>query len=62
MTDDPAILRAAKLLIAQYGERADLCANRRSKELLLRGYGEASKLWDDVVRAIHDLERDYTVS
>jgi hypothetical protein len=57
LIDDSDIFRAAKLLIDRYGERADLCANRRSKELLLRGYVEASGLWGEVVAAIEQLQR-----
>jgi hypothetical protein len=61
MIDDTDVIRVGLLMIAQYGQRADLCANRRSKELRLRGYVEAGMLWDDVVAAIHGLERPVSV-
>lgn len=57
ISHDPDIFRTAKLLIDQHGERADLCANRCSKEMLLRGYSEASELWGEVVSAIEKPQR-----
>ena len=58
MMRDPDIFRAAQLLIDGRGQSAAPHANRRSKELLLRGYVEASGLWDEVVAAIEDLQSD----
>lgn len=57
MIDDPDIFRAAKLLFERRGERAALCANRRGKELLVRGYIGASELWRQIVEAIEEMQR-----
>jgi hypothetical protein len=58
MTEDHDILRAAKLMIARYGKRADRCANRRGKELLVRGYIDASELWRQVIAVIEDTQHE----
>jgi hypothetical protein len=57
MIDDPDIFRAAQLLIEQRGECAAPYANRRGKELLVRGYIDASELWRQIAAAIEDLQR-----
>ena len=56
MMPDPDIFRAARLLINRHGGRADLCANRRRKELPLRGYIEASGLRGEVVTVVKELQ------
>jgi len=56
--DDPDIFRAAQLLIDGCGESAAPFANRRGKELLVRGYIDASELWRQIVAAIDELQRD----
>jgi hypothetical protein len=57
LIEDPDIVRAAQLLIDGRGESAAPYANRRGKELLVRGYIDASELWRQITAAIEDLQR-----
>jgi hypothetical protein len=57
LIEDPDIFRAAQLLIDGRGESAAPYANRRGKELLVRGYIDASELWRQIAAAIEDLQR-----
>jgi hypothetical protein len=57
MIDDADIFRAAKLLIEQHGDDADIRAAERADELLDEGDTEGSALWRRVLEAIDELQR-----
>jgi hypothetical protein len=53
--DGKDIWRAAKLLIAQYGNDAATHAAMRADELLTAGDDQGARVWKRVVKAIGDL-------
>ena len=57
MIDDSDIFRAAKLLIDQHGEDADIRAAGRTDGLLDDGNIEGSAVWRRIIEVIDDLQR-----
>ena len=57
MIDDPDIFRAAKLLMDQHGEDADIRAAERADQLLDDGDVEGSAVWRRIIEAIDELQR-----
>ena len=57
MISDPDIYRAAKLLLDQHGEDAELRASERADELLDAGDMVGVATWKAILRAIAELRR-----
>lgn len=57
MISDPDIYRAAKLLIDQHGEDAEVRASKRADELLEAGDMVGVATWKAILRAIAELRR-----
>lgn len=57
MTDELDILRAAKVVIDQYGEDAVVHAAVKADQFLERGDVVAASMWKLIIKAIEDLEQ-----
>jgi hypothetical protein len=58
MTSDPAIYRAAKLIIDQHGNDSGDFAGKRADVLMEEGDADGAVVWRRILRAIVELQRE----
>jgi hypothetical protein len=57
MPNETDIYRSAKIMIDQYGDRAEMEAKARSRWFGSRGDAEGSAVWERIRATVFDLQR-----